>query len=117
MIGKVLVGAVGAVVAIGLAAPADASPLPPPPTPQSFLAAARAAGVNGTNPAMLEDGYNVCWQIWNQHASGFQAAAALQKTYPTLTSDQAAHFVLAAYNDLCPVPGSYDYWDYSTGPG
>ena len=31
MIGKVLVGAVGAVIAVGLATPAGASPVPPPP--------------------------------------------------------------------------------------
>src|ERR1700742_2188619 len=64
MIEKVLVGAVGAVIAVGLAAPASASPVPPPPTPQDFLAAARAAGITGTDPAMLEDGYQVCRRLW-----------------------------------------------------
>jgi hypothetical protein len=38
----------------------------------------------------------------------------MQKDYPTLTFDQAAHFVIDAYQDLCPVPGAYDYWAYST---
>ncbi|BBX45155.1 hypothetical protein GCM10009641_22530 [Mycobacterium cookii] len=108
MIGKVLVGAVGAAACIGLAAPAGAS------TPQDFLAAARAAGVTGSDPGMLADGYDVCWQLWNQHAPGTQVAAGLVRDHPTLTSDQAGHFVLAAYNDLCPVPGAYDYWAYST---
>ena len=42
MIGKVLVGAVGAVISVGLAAPAGASPVPQPPTVPSFLAAVRA---------------------------------------------------------------------------
>jgi hypothetical protein len=111
---KLLVGAAGAVVAVGLAAPAGASPIPQH-TPQDFLAAARAAGVTGTDPAMLGDGYNVCWQIWNQHASGIQVAQGLVRDHPQLTSDEAAHFVLAAYDDLCPVPGAYDYWAYSTG--
>lgn len=111
------VGAAAAVISVGLAAPVSASPVPQRHAVPDFLAAVRAAGITGTDPAMLGDGYNVCWQIWNQHASGFQAAAALQKNYPTLTTDQAAHFVLAAYNDLCPVPGAYDDWDYSTGPG
>jgi Protein of unknown function (DUF732) len=110
---KLLVGAAGAVVSVGLAAPAGASPIPQH-TPQDFLAAARAAGVTGTDPAMLGDGYNVCWQIWNQHASGSQVAAGVVRDHPQLTSDEAAHFVLAAYNDLCPVPGAYDYWAYST---
>jgi hypothetical protein len=46
--------------------------------------------------------------------TGDRAAAALQKNYPTLTTDQAAHFVIAAYENLCPVPGRYDWWAYST---
>src|ERR1700753_2853332 len=111
---KVLVGAAGAAIAVGLAAPAGASPVSQPPTPQNFLAAARAAGVTGTDPAMLEDGYDVCWQLWNQHASGIQVAGGLVRDHPGLTSDEAGQFVLAAYNDLCPVPGAYDYWASST---
>ena len=55
MIGKVLVGAVGAVISVGLAAPAGASPVQH--TPQDFLAAVRAAGITGTDPAILGDGY------------------------------------------------------------
>jgi hypothetical protein len=120
---QVLVGAAGAVISVGLAAPAGAdpvttvgaSPVAQPHTPQDFLAAARAAGITGTDPAMLEDGYNVCWQLWNQRAVGTQVAAGLVRDYPQLTTDEAGHFVLAAYHDLCPVPGAYDYWAYSTG--
>ena len=120
---KVLVGAAGAVLSVGLAAPAvadpvttvGAGPVQQNHTPQDFLAAARAAGITGTDPAMLGDGYNVCWQLWNQHASGIQVAGGLVRDHPQLTSDEAAHFVLAAYDDLCPVPGAYDYWAYSTG--
>src|ERR1700733_12297915 len=52
VIGKVLVGAVGAVISIGLAAPAGAA-VP------DFLGAVRAAGITGTGPAVLEDGYSV----------------------------------------------------------
>ncbi|MFZ3272276.1 MAG: DUF732 domain-containing protein [Mycobacterium sp.] len=114
MIGKVLVGAVGAVISVGLAAAAGASPVPQQQTPQDFLAAVRAAGITGTDPAMLGDGYNVCWNLWNQHASGSRVAAGLMRDYPQLTTGEAAHFVLAAYHDLCPVPGAYDYWAYST---
>ena len=113
MIGKLLVGAAGVVISVGLAAPAGASPVPQNHTPQDFLAAARAAGITGTDPAMLGDGYNVCWQLWNQHAPGTQVAAGLVRDYQ-LTTAQAGRFVLSAYNDLCPVPGSYDYWAYST---
>jgi hypothetical protein len=40
-------------------------------------------------------------------------ASGLVRDYQ-LTSGEAAHFVLAAYNDLCPVPGAYDSWAYST---
>jgi hypothetical protein len=109
VIGKVLVGAAGAVISVSLAAPAGAGPVP-----QDFLAAVRAAGITGTDPAMLGDGYQVCWELWNQHASGVQVAAGLVRDHPQLTTDEAAHFVLAAYDDLCPVPGSYDYWAYST---
>ena len=106
MLGKVLVGAVGAVISVGLAAPAGAA-VP------DFLGAVRAAGITGTDPAMLADGYNACWQLWNQHAPGTQVAAVLVRDYH-LTTAQAASFVLSAYNDLCPVPGAYDYWAYST---
>ena len=63
---------------------------------------------------MLGDGYNVCWELWNQHAEGTQVAAGLVRDYPQLTSAQAGRFVLAAYHGLCPVPGTYDYWAYST---
>jgi Protein of unknown function (DUF732) len=117
MIKKVLVSASMAVIAIGLAAPASAGSHPVQkrhPTVQGFLAAVRAAGITGTDPAMLGDGYNVCWELWNQHSPANQVAAGMQKDYPTLTTDQAAHFVIAAYQNLCPVPGAYDYWAYST---
>jgi Protein of unknown function (DUF732) len=115
MIGKVLVGVAGGVLSLGLAAPAGASPVPPPNAVPDFLAAARAAGVTGTDPAMLADGYSVCRQLWVQHASGIQVAAGLVRDHPGLTSDEAGQFVQAAYNDLCPVPaGDYDYWAYST---
>ena len=79
-----------------------------------FFAAVEAAGIIGVGPATLANGSNVCWEIWNGGYTGQQAAAALQNNYPSLTTDQAAHFVLAAYEDLCPVPGSYDWWAYST---
>jgi hypothetical protein len=108
---KLLAGAAGAVISIGLAAPASADPVTTagasqpsqPGTPQDFLAAARAAGITGTDPAMLGDGYNVCWQLWNQHAPGTQVAAGLVRDHPQLTSDEAAHFVLAAYDARCPA--------------
>jgi Protein of unknown function (DUF732) len=114
MIGKVLVGAAAAVISVGVAVPAGASPVVQSHTVPDFLAAVRATGITGTDPAMLADGYNVCWELWNRHASGSQVAAGLVRVYPQLTSDEAAHFVLAAYDDLCPVPGAYDYWAYST---
>jgi hypothetical protein len=106
---------------MGLAAPAGADPATTagasqpsqPGTPQDFLAAVRSAGITGTDPAMLADGYNACWELWNRHAPGTQVAAGLVRDYQ-LTTAQAGHFVLAAYNDLCPVPGTYDYWAYST---
>jgi hypothetical protein len=129
VITKILVsGAVALVCGIAGAAPASAASNHHPvqgslaavqaagigTNPQGFLAAARAAGITGTDPAILEDGYNVCWELWNQHSPANQVAAGLQKDYPTLTTDQAAHFVIAAYQNLCPVPGAYDYWAYST---
>src|SRR5580693_8979673 len=110
IIGKVLVGAAGAVISVGLAAPGPANAAVP-----DFLAAARAAGITGTDPAMLEDGYSVCRRLWIRHFPGTQIAAGLVQDHPQLTTDQAGQFVLAAYHDLCPVPGgSYDYWAYST---
>jgi hypothetical protein len=116
MIGKVLAGAIGAVVSLGLAAPAGASPVTPQPQAvPDFLAAARAAGITGTDPAMLEDGYQVCRRLWVRNMPGTQIAAGLVQDHPQLTIDQAGQFVLAAYHGLCPVSGgSYDYWAYST---
>ncbi len=122
MVGKVLLGAVGAIISIGLAAPAGADPVttvgavgaPQPDAVRSFLAAARAAGVTGTDPAMLEDGYSVCRQLWIQQAPGTEVAAGLVRDHPQLTNDEAGQFVLAAYHSLCPVPAEYDYWAYST---
>ena len=115
MIGKILIGAVGAVISLGLAAPAGASPVPQPQSVPDFLAAARAAGITGTDPAMLEDGYSVCRRLWVRQMPGTQVAAALVHDNPQLTNGQAGQFVLAAYHHLCPVPGgAYDYWAYST---
>jgi hypothetical protein len=102
MIRKTLVGAPAAVISLALAAPAGAAA-------PDFLGAVRAAGRTGTAPAMLEDDYDVCWKLWNQHASGTQVAAGLARDHPQLTIEQAGQFVLAAYHDLCPVPGgTYD---------
>src|SRR6202041_954123 len=109
---KLLVGAAGAVISVGLAAPAGADPVTTAGasqpsqtgTPQDFLAAARAAGITGTDPAMLGADYNACWQLWKQHAPGTQVAAGLFRDYH-LTTAQAGSFLLAAYNALCPVPG------------
>ena len=115
MIGKVLTGVAGAIISVGLAVPAGASPIPAPTAVPDFLAAARAAGITGTDPAMLADGYQVCRRLWVRHMEGTQIAAGLVQDYPQLTSAQAGQFVLAAYHGLCPVPGSsYDYWAYST---
>ncbi len=112
---KILAGACMALVAVGLAAPANAtSHAPAPNSAQSFLAAVHAAGIVGVDPAMLENGYNVCWEIWNGHYTGARAAAGMQQNYPTLTASQAKRFVVAAYKNLCPVPGAYDWWAYST---
>ena len=108
---KVLVSASMALIAVGLAAPASADPVP---NVQQFFAAVQAAGVIGVGPAILANGYNVCWELWQGGYTGHRAAAAMQKNYPTLTTDQAAHFVIAAYKNLCPVPGVYDWWAYST---
>jgi len=108
------VGIVGMAVLAAMALGADPVANANPP---GFLAAAQAAGVTGVEPALLENGYNVCWQIWNGGYTGQAAAAALQTNYPTLTTDQAAHFVLAAYQNLCPVPGAYNYWSYGQTTG
>lgn len=123
MIARLLLGGVGALISIGLAAPAGADPVntvgavgaPPQPAVPSFLAAARAAGVTGADPAMLEDGYSVCRQLWNQQVPGTQVAANLVRDDPQLTIQEAGGFVLAAAQSLCPVSGTYDYWAYSTG--
>jgi hypothetical protein len=111
------VGIVGmsvlAVMALGADPVANANPT-------DFFAAVQGAGVTGLGPAMLENGYNVCWEMWNDGYTGQEAAAALRQTYPTLTTDQANHFVVAAYQDLCPTagtPGEYDWWSYSNGSG
>jgi hypothetical protein len=102
--------AVLAVMALG------ADPVANADTP-GFFGAVQAAGVTGVGPALLESGYDVCWKIWNGGYTGKAAAAALQQSSPTLTTDQADHFVLAAYQNLCPVPGAYDYWTYGQTTG
>jgi Protein of unknown function (DUF732) len=111
---RIAVMAVLAVMAVGADPVANANP-------PDFFAAVQAASVNGVGPALLENGYDVCWKIWNGGYTGQKAAAALQQSYPTLTTDQAAHFVLAAYHYLCPTqgaPGEYDWWTYGNGsPG
>jgi Protein of unknown function (DUF732) len=115
MIRRILVGAAGAAISVGLAVPAAASPVPAPRAVPDFLAAARAAGITGTDPAMLEDGYSVCRKLWVRQMEAGQIANGLVHDYPQLTFDQAAQFVQAAYQDLCPEPGgTYDYWAYST---
>lgn len=114
MIRRAAAGATVAAIAVGLAPPADAGPPPRQHTPQDFLAAVRTDGITGSDPAMLADGYNVCWELWNGHIPPSRVVAGLQKDFPQLTADQAAYFVKAAYHDLCPVPGAYDWWAYST---
>ncbi len=114
MLKTLLVPASTVLIAIGLAAPADAGPVQKHPSVQQFFTDVQTAGIVGVQPAILENGYNVCWQLWNGHYTAVQAAAALQRNYPTLTSSQAARFVIAAYHNLCPVPGPYDWWAYST---
>lgn len=111
---KVLASASLAVIAVGLAAPAGAAPTQKHHSPQDFLAAVQAAGVKGVAPALLANGYNVCWELWQGGYTADRAASAMQKNWPTLTNDQAARFVAAAHDNLCPVPGAYTWWAYST---
>jgi hypothetical protein len=113
---KVLLSASMALIAAGLATPVSAAayPVQKQLSAPDFLAVARAAGITGTDPAMLADGYNVCWELWNQDSPDSQVAAGVQRDYPTLTFEQAAQFVIAAYENLCPVPGANDFWAYST---
>jgi hypothetical protein len=83
-----------------------------------FIAAVQAAGITGAEPAMLVAGDDACDDIWERGYTTLQAAAAaVQKNYPTLTSDQAISLLNAAYQDLCPTrpaPGEYDWWAYGT---
>ncbi|MEY8016351.1 DUF732 domain-containing protein [Mycobacterium servetii] len=87
---------------------------------QDFLAAVQAAGVTGLEPALLNNGYRVCGELWNGGMDGVQAAKDLQKRYPTLTLKQAAQFVLAAAENLCPTSayaGVYNWWESGGGAG
>lgn len=111
------VGIAGAAVlaAMALSAAPDANA-----DPAAFYGAVQGAGVNGVGPALLENGYDVCWKIWNGGYSGQAAAAALRQNYPALTAAQADRFVLAAYQNLCPTkgaPGQYDWWSYAVPTG
>jgi len=108
-----LSGAAGAVLSVGLArrpAPtvttAGASQPSQPGTPQDFLAAARAQAFN-------RNGSGGCWrrlqrvrQLWNQHASVLRWLAGLVRDHPQLNHRPSGSFLLAAYDDLCPVPGA-----------
>lgn len=87
---------------------------------QDFLAAVQAAGVTGLEPAVLNNGYRVCGELWNSGMDGVQAAKDLQRRYPTLTLKQAAQFVLAAAENLCPTSayaGVYNWWESGGGAG
>src|ERR1700760_649329 len=57
--------------------------------PTDFIGAVQSAGVTGLGPAMLENGYNVCWEMWHGGYTAPGAAASLRQTYPTLTAEQA----------------------------
>lgn len=82
--------------------------------PADLVSTTHGTGITATVPSLVENGYNVCWQLWDSGYTTQEAAAALQSTYPTLTANQAASFVTDAYQKLCPTPGTYDWWAYST---
>ena len=63
--------AVLAVMALGAGPVANANTA-------DFFAATQAAGVTGVGPAILENGYNVCPEIWNGVYIGHGAVVVLQ---------------------------------------
>jgi hypothetical protein len=81
-----------------------------------FLAAVQAAGItDASEPEELQEGDDVCDKLWERHIPADQVAALLEQRNPTLTTNQAARFVVAAYQNLCPAPGApgtYDWWAY-----
>ena len=104
---KAFVGTAAFGGAVGLAAPASANPDP------DFFAAVRAAGVTGTDEAILEDGEEVCWELGPGGDSVDQVEGVLQNEEPSLTTPEDVAFVVDAYRILCPT-ATLDYWDYGT---
>ena len=105
---KALVGTAAFGVAVGLAAPASANPDP------DFFAAVRAAGVTGTDEAILEEGEECCWELGPEGYRVDQVEGVLQNEDPSLTTPEDVAFVVDAYRILCPT-GTDDYWAYGTG--
>jgi hypothetical protein len=106
-----LLGAAGVAASMGLAgAVMRSSTEPSTVTAPEFMAAVRAAGINRPDTAVLDTGRDVCRRIWSLHTAGDQVAEDLAREDLQMTSDDASHFMLAAYNHLCPTPAGYGYW-------
>lgn len=109
-IGKAVLGAAGVAASLGLAGPDQDAAIAPPAAPPEFLASVRAAGISEPDRALLDEGHEVCRQIWTLHFAGSEAAAELARDDPHMSSDDASRFMLAAFNHLCPTPAGYGYW-------
>jgi hypothetical protein len=113
MLEKVLIGTalVGA-AAIGLAgSPANADDTSTEPETQDFLAAVRADGISGDDPAFLEDANEFCWDL--SHYGRQFTVTNFRQEIPEVPQDEAVPFEADASRIYCRV-ASYDFWTYGT---
>ena len=110
VIGKVLVGAVGAVISLGLAAPASADTVE-----QQFIAVVRGgAHVTGSDARILETGNWVCWQLGPGQVAPAQVVANVEANNPDVPHHTARDFVVEASRFYCPSGDWDQYWAYGT---
>ncbi len=100
---RLLLAAVGAAAAIGVAAPAYADPPPPPQGDDGgFLAALRQVGINYASPDMaITSGKAVCTCL-NNGESGLELVHDVKTHNPGMDMENASNFAMIAAKFYCP---------------
>jgi hypothetical protein len=100
---KALLAILGAVTAIGCAAPAYADPPPPPQGDDAgFLAALRQVGISYSSPdAAVASGKAVCTCL-NNGESGLELVHDVKVRNPGMDMENASNFAMIAAKFYCP---------------
>ncbi len=100
---RLLLAAVGAAAAIGVAAPAYADPPPPPQGDDGgFLTALRQVGINYASPDMaITSGKAVCTCL-NNGESGLELVHDVKTHNPGMDMENASNFAMIAAKFYCP---------------